>query len=213
MVPPRTEVRIIDPASGAPRRDGELGEILVAGASVAEGYWRGVDQPLSPVGEGAGPGLLRTGDLGFIYEGQLFVTGRLKDLIIVHGRNIHPQDVEDTARAQLAARERLDACAFSIEHDRSERLVVVIEADQPEDGASALTPVVERVREAIWRQHEVAVWALVVIPPGRLPKTSGGKLQRGALRENYLRGQLAAAPVWRQMAGGAVSQPILATST
>jgi acyl-CoA synthetase (AMP-forming)/AMP-acid ligase II len=205
--PPRTEVRIVDPATGAARLEGQSGEILVAGASVAQGYWCGDDQPLAPLVEDVGPGLLRTGDLGFICEGQLFVTGRLKDLIILHGRNIHPQDVEDTARAQLAMHERLDACAFSIEHDREERLVVVIEADQPEEGPSALAPLVERVRGAIWRHHEVAIWALLVMPAGRLPKTSSGKLQRSVLREDYLQGRLAELPVWGSAVAERTSQP------
>src|SRR5436305_8787057 len=148
-------VLAVDPESGEPCPPGRVGEIWVAGPSVAQGYWERPEETAATFGarlaNGAGP-FLRTGDLGFVSEGELFLTGRAKDLIILRGRNHYPQDIELTAeRAHGALRPGCGA-AFSIEEEHEERLVVVWEVDpqvraEPEEVALA-------IRRGIAEAHE-----------------------------------------------------------
>ncbi|WP_394836410.1 amino acid adenylation domain-containing protein [Pendulispora rubella] len=194
-------VKIVDPARAELRAAGEVGEIWVTGGSVAQGYWGRPEETAASFGvhlassEGAGEGpFLRTGDLGFVDDGELYVTGRLKDLIIVRGRNLYPQDIEACAEASSAEFGGGGAAAFAVEVGGEERLVVVEECrTRPaEDLARAGT----RVREAIASEHEVAVFALVFIRRGSLPRTTSGKVQRRACRERFLNGELATLWSW-----------------
>jgi acyl-CoA synthetase (AMP-forming)/AMP-acid ligase II len=183
---------------------GEIGEIWIAGPSVAQGYW---DQPevsrqtfaarLADTGEGP---FLRTGDLGFLNEGELFVTGRLKDLIILCGRNLYPQDLERTAERSHPDLSPGCGAAFSIECDGQERLVIAYETiprRQPDVSAVA-----EAVRRAVAEEHEAELHAFVLLKFGGMPKTSSGKVQRHACRGAFLAGTLEAHGEWR-----AISQP------
>jgi acyl-CoA synthetase (AMP-forming)/AMP-acid ligase II len=147
---------------------GEVGEILVDGPSVAAGYWGQPDRD----------GPLRTGDLGFIHEGELYVAGRLKDLIIVDGRNYYPHDLEASAERAHAVVRPGAAAAFGVADAHGERVVVMVEAVGAEVGPA--------VRRAIAAEHEVEVAEVVLLPPGQLPRTSSGKVRRGACRELYL---------------------------
>ncbi|HKI01898.1 MAG TPA: amino acid adenylation domain-containing protein [Thermoanaerobaculia bacterium] len=186
-------VMVCDPETRERRPDGSVGEIWVAGPSVGRGYWgrpaetedtfgaRLADEPA------AGP-FLRTGDLGFFAGGQLFITGRLKDLIIVRGRNLYPQDVEITAEGSHPALRAGHAAAYAIEVDGVECLAVALELERRAD--AGVEEVAEAVRRAVADQHEVTVHEVVLLRYGAIPKTSSGKIQRRACREAVRRGEL-----------------------
>jgi len=196
-------LEVVEPATARPSAAGRVGEIWIAGPSVAQGYWgraedterdfraRLAGDPNGPNGPDAGP-FLRTGDLGFVLDGELYVTGRLKDLIILRGRNLYPQDLETTAeRAHPALRPGCGA-AFAVEGDDGERLVVCQEIERRAgDGGDEPAAIAAAIRTAIAREHEVAASEVVLLRMGTIPKTSSGKIQRHACRAAYLNGELA----------------------
>lgn len=171
----------------------EVGEIWVKGPSVGQGYWqnRQASQKIFAAylrDSGEGP-FLRTGDLGLLHQGQLFVTGRLKDVIILRGRNLYPQDLEQSAETSHAALRLGGSAAFTVPVAGQERLVIVQELDFRQK--PQLQPVINAIREAVTASHEVEVYDVVLIKPGTLPKTSSGKIQRRACRQRYQHGTLA----------------------
>ncbi|MES1244774.1 MAG: non-ribosomal peptide synthase/polyketide synthase [Acidobacteriota bacterium] len=187
-------IAVADPESGRELPPRQVGEIWISGPSVARGYWNRAPETERAfqarlAGSGEGP-FLRTGDLGFLADGELFVTGRIKDLVILRGRNLYPQDIELTAeRAHPALRPGCGA-AFSVEVEGEERLVVVHEVERrPEADPEA---VADALRAAVTDEHEVPVHEVVLLRSGTLPKTSSGKVQRHACRRGYLEGGLSA---------------------
>ncbi|HVR95755.1 MAG TPA: amino acid adenylation domain-containing protein, partial [Thermoanaerobaculia bacterium] len=187
---PDLAVRIVDPETGAPT--GHVGEIWVAGPSVAAGYHGRPEESARTfqafLPDGDGP-FLRTGDLGFLYNGELFVTGRLKDLLILRGRNHYPQDIELTVERAHPGLRPVAGAAFAVEAGCEERLVVVQEVEhrtRPD-----VPSVAAAVRRAVSEEHELALWDLVLVAAGTIPKTSSGKIQRAACRAAYLDGSLA----------------------
>ncbi len=185
-------VAIVDPESATLCPPAEVGEIWVAGPSVAQGYWNRPEETAEVFRarlSGRGETYLRTGDLGFLHGGELFITGRLKDLIIVRGRNLYPQDIEATVEAAHAALRPGCAAAFAVDVAGEERLVVVAELERTAKGD--LERVVEAVRQAVAEEHEVQVHEVVLIRMATLPKTSSGKVRRRACRRGYLAGELA----------------------
>src|SRR5215217_1217279 len=173
-----------------------VGEIWVSGSSVAQGYWGRPEETkhafrayLADTGEGP---FLRTGDLGFLHDGELFVTGRLKDLIIVRGRNHYPHDIEQTVEQSHAALRPGGCAAFSVQADEGEQLVVVQELERRYVTSADMGEVVASIRRAVAEHHELQVHAVVLIKTGSIPKTSSGKIQRGATRAAYTDGTLAA---------------------
>ena len=199
------DVRIVDPATRCPAPAGRVGEIWVQGPSVAAGYWeRGADGTTfgaALAGEDGGR-YLRTGDLGFLLDGRLFVTGRLKDLVILRGRNHYPQDLEASAAAAHPGVRAGRCAAFSIEAGGEERLVVVAEVDRVSRGEA--DTIAAELRGAVAAEHEVQVWDAVVVAPGQVPLTSSGKLRRRACRQAYLGGRLRI--LARSTLGGAVER-------
>ncbi len=149
---------------------GEVGEIWVHGASVAQGYWRQPEESErvfnASLPDGRGP-FLRTGDLGFVADGELFVTGRLKDLIILRGRNHYPQDVEITVERSHAALRPGCSAAFAFERDGEERLAVVAEVHREHrlDDAAEIAGILASIRRAVADEHEVAPDAVVLLRP------------------------------------------------
>jgi amino acid adenylation domain-containing protein len=201
---PGQKVIIVDPQSMTECLGGEVGEIWVSGPSVAAGYWNRPDQSrytfdahVSNTGEGP---FLRTGDLGFILDGELFVTGRLKDLIIIRGVNHYPQDIELTVEETHTSLRRGCGAAFSVEIGDDEQVVVVQEVDHHQDH---LDIIVDLICKSVAQTHELQLNAVVLIKPGSIPKTSSGKIQRHACREDFLRGKLEALAEWRAAEGAA----------
>jgi acyl-CoA synthetase (AMP-forming)/AMP-acid ligase II/acyl carrier protein len=203
------ELRVVDPATGTPCPPRQVGEIWLSGGSVALGYWnrpeltRETFQARLP--DSGDRTFLRTGDLGFLDGSQLYVTGRLKDLIIIRGRNHYPQDIEATV-AQCSHMLHPDGgAAFSIEGPDGEELVVVHEVERAFWRKIDGDAVAGQIRQAVSETHELMVHAVVLLPPNRLPKTSSGKTQRSACRAAFLAGTLD--PLYQWVAPAAEPAP------
>lgn len=197
-IAPDLNAVIVNPETLAPCASDRVGEIWVSGPSVARGYWRKPAETKETFGahlaNGEGP-FLRTGDLGFLDHGQLFITGRLKDLIIIRGSNHYPQDLEHTVERSHRALRPACGAAFSTDADGAERLVIVQEVN---DRASAANEdIIAAIRRALTESHEVHPDAIVLIQPRSLPRTSSGKIQRYACRESFLAGKLDVLHEWR----------------
>ncbi len=187
---PRSVVTICDPVSGEPVGDGIVGEIRVAGPHVADGYWGRPDlsSELFP------GGVLRTGDLGAFWRGELYVTGRAKDLLIVRGRNHYPQDIEQTMDAADPALRPGCGVAVCVPADSGELLVLIQEVAV--NTSADPERVVEKIRRAVVEQHGVAADAVVLIRPRTIPKTTSGKLRRSAAGEAFTKGTLRVVHQW-----------------
>jgi len=191
---------IVDEVTNARLADGSVGEIWVHGPSVALGYWNRPEETERTFGArvlGEGPRYLRTGDLGFVDGGQLYVTGRIKEMMIFAGRNVYPQDIEATVE-QVDSSFRVNGCAaFSIELDGVTQLVVMQEIDFDKEASPEGLPA--RVRVALAEEHDLLdVAAIVLVKAGRVPRTSSGKIQRGRCRELFLSGSLECVWMWRR---------------
>ena len=185
-------VVIVDPNTRHCCPPDRVGEIWVKGASVAQGYWNNAEATAVTFGAtladtGEGP-FLRTGDLGFIEDGELFVTGRLKDLIIIRGRNYYPHDIEATVRASHPALGHSSGAAFSVDTGGEERLVVAHEIGRVELRRLSSAEVISAARLALMAQLGLTLHDLVLLKQGGLPKTSSGKIRRRASREAYMTG-------------------------
>jgi acyl-CoA synthetase (AMP-forming)/AMP-acid ligase II/acyl carrier protein len=179
-------VAVVDTATGHELPDRRVGEIRVSGPSLGAGYWGQPDKSAETfVRSPQGGRWLRTGDLGFLDKGELFVTGRLKDLIIVRGRNIYPHDIEQAATDAVGELRPGCVAAFGTQRADGEELVVVAEVRREAD-LSAAKAITDRVRRAVTESQNVAVHEVVLVAPGTIPKTSSGKLQRSSCRQAYL---------------------------
>ncbi|WP_167759350.1 AMP-binding protein [Mycobacterium sp. PS03-16] len=194
--PDSPAVRIVDPQTRTEVSAGDVGEIWVRGENVCLGYWRKPEQTEevfnafinSPsAGTDAGP-WLRTGDLGFISEGDLFIMGRLKDLLIVRGRNHYPDDIEGTIQEISGGR----VAAISVEQDRTEQLVAIVEVkkrgDTEDDVSAYFADLKNRVTSAISSAHGISAADLVLVPRGSIPITTSGKVRRASCAEQYRQG-------------------------
>jgi acyl-CoA synthetase (AMP-forming)/AMP-acid ligase II len=207
-----TKIVIVDPESLTRCAPDEVGEIWVSSPSVAQGYWNRPEETertfrayLADTGEGP---FLRTEDLGFLKDGELFVTGRLKDLIIIGGRNLYPHDIELTVEQSHPAIRPGCCAAFSVDVADEERLIVTAEVERryqaadryPQDGEARSYPkarplldveaVVRSIRRAVAEEHDVRVYTVVLLRTGRIPKTPSGKVQRRACQARFLDGTL-----------------------
>ncbi|MGW2515639.1 fatty acyl-AMP ligase [Streptomyces sp. NPDC001617] len=188
--PAGQRVRIADPVSGAVLSEGEVGEIQVQGPNVGRGYWNQEEHTRRVFGP---DGWLRTGDLGTVLDGQLIVTGRLKDLIVVDGRNHYPQDVEGTAQDAHPVIRPDRLAAFGTPGGSGERVVVVAEHVRATSLAEIDVPALVRaVRAAVSARHGLRLADVVLVAPGTVPRTSSGKVSRSRTRERYLAGAYAA---------------------
>ncbi len=192
-------IAIVDPETGRRCADDRIGEIWVAGPSVAEGYWNRREDSEGAFGarlaDGEGP-YLRTGDLGFLDRGELFVTGRLRDLIIIRGSNYHPQDIERTVEGCHPGLRPGGSAAFSVETGGEEHLVIVAEVEPARRAPADPQGAIKAVRRAVARHHDLHVSAVELLRAGGVPKTSSGKVRRHACEEGFRAGQLAAVAEW-----------------
>ncbi|MEO8519744.1 MAG: type I polyketide synthase [Acidobacteriota bacterium] len=202
--PPEQEVVVVDPDTLHEAEDGRVGEIWVAGPSVAAGYWNRPEATAQTFGarlpDGRGP-FLRTGDLGFLSDGQLFVTGRQKDLIVIRGQNYYPQDIELTAEDSHPAIMTAGAAAFSVEADDGEQLVVLVEVNRRYRAAGGgtldLPDILRAIRLAVTDEHQLQPWAVLALDASSIPKTSSGKVRRHLCRRMFLEGGFEALAEWR----------------
>ncbi len=179
---PGLEVRIVDPVSGEARAEREVGELEIRGTSITTGYYRRPDATEASFHDG----WLRSGDLGYLVNGELVICGRIKDLIIVGGRNVYPEDVERAAASVEGVRAG-NVIAFAVDGRRGKEALVVVAESKDPDLEAVRAAVAGRVRDVVGLPPE----EVVLVEPGTLPKTSSGKLQRSLCRSRYLSAALA----------------------
>ncbi|YAF94567.1 MAG: AMP-binding protein [Nodularia sp. CChRGM 3473] len=196
-----TKVAIVNPQTLAKCAPDEVGEIWVSDPSVAQGYWqrsedtkRTFQAHIAETGEGP---FLRTGDLGFIKDGQLYITGRIKDVIIIRGTNHYPQDIEWTVQDSHPALRPENGAAFGVEVNGEERLVILQEIERNSQQQLDVDQVFEDIRKKVFELHEIQVYAVVLIKAGTLPKTSSGKIQRSACRQGFIENSLSVIASWQ----------------
>ncbi|MBD2565337.1 MULTISPECIES: AMP-binding protein [Nostoc] len=205
------KIVIAHPETKTTCADGEVGEIWVSGESVALGYWRKPEQTQQTfhaylVDTGEGP-FLRTGDLGFLQDGELYVTGRIKDVIIIRGRNYYPQDIELTVENSHPALHSSCCAAFSIEVKEQEQLVIAVEVERAYLRNLDVDGIASSIRKAVSEQHELQVYAVAFLKPSSIPKTSSGKIQRHACRSGFLEDSLNTVGLWKSEVIESVKSP------
>ncbi|GAB7187045.1 fatty acyl-AMP ligase FAAL [Kitasatospora sp. Ki12] len=214
--PEVVESRIVDPQTLEVLPDGAIGEVWVSGASVGRGYW-GKPELSDEVfrarpagGDGTGPTWLRTGDLGGFVDGELFITGRLKEVLIVNGRNLYPQDLEHEARTTHPALTGFVGAAFSVEAP-DERVVLVHEVD-PKVSADELPGIAAAVSRRLAASFGVPARNVLLVRRGQVRRTTSGKIERGTMRRRFLAGRIEVLhaelePEVRQLVETAVGAP------
>ncbi|MEM8777863.1 MAG: acyl-CoA dehydrogenase family protein, partial [Cyanobacteria bacterium P01_G01_bin.49] len=195
------KVIIVDPDTLLPCSPEKVGEIWVSGASITQGYWK---QPQSTqdtfraylADTGEGP-FLRTGDLGFLHNEELFVTGRLKDVIIIRGHNYYPQDIELTVASSHPALRPHSCVATNITFEEEEKLVIILEIKKKSVGKLDLKEFIATIRSNISQNHGIQTDTIVLVKQGSIPKTSSGKLQRQACKKAYVENHLQVIESWQ----------------
>lgn len=194
------KISIVNPETLTLCPTGNIGEIWVSGPNVAQGYWnrsakteQTFNAYIADTNEGP---FLRTGDLGFLQDGELFVTGRIKDVIIIRGQNHYPQDIELTVQNSHPALRPSCGSAFTVDVNSSVRLVIVQEIERSYLRKLKANAVVESIRQAVTAEHGLQVYAIVLVKTGSIPKTSSGKIQRHACRARFLSGSLNVVEDW-----------------
>lgn len=182
------QVKIVDPETRVACGAGRVGEIWISGPSVTQGYWNRPEETTYSfnaylAGTSEGP-FLRTGDSGFVSDGELYITGRLKDMIIIRGVNHYPQDIERTVENSHPALRANSGAAFGIEVGGEERLVVAQEVNNHH--LSNADEVIGAIQQAVNEEHELLLSTVILLKPGSIPKTSSGKIQRHACRAAFL---------------------------
>jgi acyl-CoA synthetase (AMP-forming)/AMP-acid ligase II len=188
------EIRIANPKTRRSCPDGIIGEIWLRGRSIAQGYLNQTqltEETFAARLAGEDGFYLRTGDLGFLLEGELYVTGRLKDLIILNGRNHYPQDIERTVARSHEAFLAGSGAAFAVEAGRDERLVIVQEIQRQHLRQADVQELSGAIRESVAREHGVRAHDIALVYPRSVPKTTSDKIRRSACRQAYLSGALA----------------------
>lgn len=194
-------VIIVHPETRTRCSEAQIGEIWVSGLSVAQGYWNRPEETeqifCAHLADTGGP-FLRTGDLGFLRDGELFVTGRLKDVIIIRGQNHYPQDIELTVERSHPALRPGCGAAFSIDFKGSERLVIVQEVERIYRRQLDAQEIAKSIRQAVAAHHGLDIFSTVLVKTGSIPKTSSGKIRRHACRAEFLTGTLDVIQDWSE---------------
>ncbi len=195
------KVAIVDTESLTQSPSGQVGEIWVSGPSIAQGYWGRLEETQRTFGAyltdtGEGP-FLRTGDLGFLKDDELFITGRIKDLIVIRGSNHYPQDIELTVEQSHPSLRSGYSAAFSIDQNDQERLVIACEIERSYLRKLDADEVIQAIRKAVSQEHELEVYAVLLLKTASIPKTSSGKIQRQACRTQFLNNQLDVVREWQ----------------
>ncbi|PDX91100.1 non-ribosomal peptide synthetase [Bacillus thuringiensis] len=186
------EICIVNPDTGQECSSNEIGEIWIKGESAATGYWGREEQTIDTfqafLPNKKGP-FLRSGDLGFLYDGELYITGRIKDLIIIRGRNYYPQDIELIVENSHESLRKNATAAFSVIEEGEERLIVAQEISRQYRNVN-VQEVASAIRQAVTAEHGIQVHSVLLLQFGSIPKTSSGKIQRHACRNGYLNEEL-----------------------
>ena len=195
------KVVIVDTKSLTQSPFGQVGEIWVSGPSIAQGYWGRLEETQRTfgaylTGNGEGP-FLRTGDLGFVKDGELFITGRIKDLIVIRGSNHYPQDIELTVEQSHPSLRSGYSAVFGIDENEQERLVIVCEIERTHLRKLDADEVIRAICKAVSKENELEVYAVLLLRTGSIPKTSSGKIQRQACRTQFLNNQLDVVREWK----------------
>lgn len=196
----KQKIIIVNPESLQQCKANEIGEIWISGPSVAQGYWGRPEHTnqtfCAYLKCNEQEKFLRTGDLGFMQDAELFVTGRIKDLIIIHGRNHYPQDIEMTVEQSILSPRINSGAAFTIEVAKQEKLVIAQEMKQSKLLETNANKTIGVIRKAVSEQHNLQVYAIILVNIGTIPKTSSGKVQRNACRSKFLDGSLDVVADW-----------------
>ncbi len=214
---PETEVIIVDPDTRRQRPPQQSGEIWVSSPGVAVGYLGRAEESEATFrarleGETNGRTYLRTGDIGFLHEGNLYVSSRLKDLIILRGLNHYPQDLEWTVQRSHPSLRADNGAAFSIAVDGDEQLCIVQEIERAPETDGELNAIVAAIRDAVFNEHGVVPYAVTLIRAGSIPKTTSGKIQRSACRQAFLDGSFKAVTVGPDMLSQSPADAVLESS-
>jgi acyl-CoA synthetase (AMP-forming)/AMP-acid ligase II len=204
------QLLIVHPETQVPCGDDAVGEVWVSGSSVAQGYWNRIEQtaeafravPAMPadgaIADADAPTFLRTGDLGFLHKGELFITGRLKDMIIIRGQNHYPHDIERTVETSHESLRAGCGAAFAIDFKGAERLVVVQEVERSYLRKLDEHTVASSIQQSVSAHHGLDIFATVLVKTGSIPKTSSGKIRRHACRMEFLTGNLDVVKDWSE---------------
>jgi acyl-CoA synthetase (AMP-forming)/AMP-acid ligase II len=211
-----TIVAIIDPHTRRRCNEGDVGEIWICSPSVAQGYWRRTEDTIRVFratidGEASGP-WLRSGDLGTMIGGELFVVGRIKDVLIVRGMKHYPQDLELTAERQHDAIRPGCTAAFAVEGAGPDGPQIVVASEVDPRRLVEVVDVTRAVRHGIATEHGIQLHGVALVRPGRIPKTTSGKIRRHACADSWLDGSLESIAQWRQPIVGSVDDFLLASS-
>lgn len=186
------DIKVVNTETRQAVPNGEVGEIWVAGASVTKGYWRNDELTNTAFNNdlaGTNGGYYRTGDLGFMFENELYVTGRIKEVVIIRGRNLYPQDIERCALDASPVLDKSIAAAFAVQGEDTEHLVVVIAA-RKDLSIDARAELKTKISAAIANEFNVVPDYIHIGPRKTVPRTTSGKIQRGACRDYYLKNNL-----------------------
>ncbi|WP_426135736.1 non-ribosomal peptide synthetase [Pseudomonas sp. PWP3-1b2] len=187
---PEHAVLIADPLTLNELADNRVGELWASGPSIAHGYWRNPEATAKTFVQHAGRTWLRTGDLGFIREGEVYITGRLKDLLIVRGHNLYPQDIEQTIEREVDAVRKGRVAAFAVNHQGLEGIGIAAEISRSVQKLLPPDALIKAIRQAVAEAYQEAPSVVILLNPGALPKTSSGKLQRAACAIRHADGSL-----------------------
>lgn len=189
--PGPNEMAIVDVASGQALDEARVGEIWIRSPSVAQGYWNNPQQTAEVFGQSINglSGYYRTGDLGFMLDGEIYISGRIKDLIIIRGKNHYPGDIEHTVQAVSEQLMPDSGAVFALEREGTERVVVLQEVKQSFVKSVDTKAMIESIERAVIEHHTIKPDAIMLLRPGRILKTSSGKIRRSACRDSYLAGQ------------------------
>lgn len=201
-----TRIEIVDPVTMDKVGKNEVGEIWISGPTIAAGYWNKSEETkrtfgamLSDTGEGP---FLRTGDLGFFHENELYITGRLKDLIIIRGVNHYPNDIEFTVQSAITELRQNGGAAFPVVEAGVESLVIVQELERSAMRNTDYDELIENIRKVVAEEHEIDVYSIVLIRTGSIPVTSSGKIQRRQTKYGYLNNDLSVVAQWAKQKSG-----------
>ena len=185
-----TKVKIVNPETLLLCQDHEVGEIWVSGSVVTAGYWNKKEETektfSAHINDDVSISYLRTGDLGFFHEGELYISGRLKDLVIIYGRNYYPQDIEYLAESSHPALRANSSASFSVDVEDEEKLVIVVEVERTAIRNLDITAVCDAIRQRIAEELELEVYAILLLRTASILKTSSGKIQRKACKEGFI---------------------------